>query len=137
MSTTANDLKSRFEQKIQVSNCRGNRRAQGWFRLIPSSPLRNCLKEANAVPEKPKKPQKAREWTPTNNGAVGAHNAVLLLLLPSSFAVNSPGAEAIICSVLLLLLLLSARSCSPRPASRLRQRSRPSMPTDSCLPRRA
>lgn len=41
-------LKSRFEQKIQ---------------------------EANAVPEKPKKPQKAREWTPTNNGAVGAHNA--------------------------------------------------------------
>lgn len=29
----------------------------------------------NAVPEKPKKPQKQREWTPTNNGATGAHNA--------------------------------------------------------------
>jgi hypothetical protein len=34
------------------------------------------LQEVNAVPEKPKKPQKQREWTPTNNGATGAHNAV-------------------------------------------------------------
>jgi len=34
------------------------------------------LKAVNAVPEKPKKPQKQREWTPTNNGATGAHNAV-------------------------------------------------------------
>jgi hypothetical protein len=34
------------------------------------------LQEVNTVPEKPKKPQKQREWTPTNNGATGAHNAV-------------------------------------------------------------
>jgi len=44
-----NSLKDQFEKKIQ---------------------------EANFVPEKPKKPQKRREWTPTNNGAVGAHNVV-------------------------------------------------------------